>query len=330
MSNDVRLFSNIDRIEYYLPKKLETLDDLLIENPNWSYEDIKNKTGITKRFISNKNETALDLATIASKKILDNNKLKLQIDVLIFVTQSPDYFLPASACIIQNNLGLKTSCMSFDVNQGCSGFVYGLALSSSLIEAKFAKKVLLLCSDTYTKYINKSDRTCRPIFSDGAAAILISANAQSNIGPFELGTDGNGAKNLIVKNGSSRFPINQKQKKEIFMDGANVFMFSMSEVPKCVKNLLKTAKKKIEDIDLFFFHQASKVVIDNILRKLNIPKEKCFCNYDQIGNTVSASIPIALKNAENKGILKKGDLIMTIGFGVGYSWGANLIQWNSK
>ena len=114
------------------------------------------------------------------------------------------------------------------------------------------------------------------------------------------------------------------------MDGASVFMFSTSEVPKCVKNLLKSAKKKIEDIDLFFFHQASKVVIDNILRKLNIPKEKCFCNYDQIGNTVSASIPIALKNAENNGILKKGDLIMTIGFGVGYSWGSNLIKWNSK
>ena len=219
--------------------------------------------------------------------------------------------------------------MSFDVNQGCSGFVYGLAIASSLITNSLAKKTLLICADTYTKYIDENDRTCRPIFSDGAAAILIKSSSTSSIGPFELGTDGKGAMNLIVKNSGARIDKNNSQKK-LFMDGSKVFMFSMSEVPKCVENLLDKANKKISDIDLFIFHQASKVVLDNIIRRLNLPNEKVFSNYSNVGNTVSASIPIAIKDALNKGILKNGKLVMIVGFGVGYSWGATLIKWKEK
>jgi 3-oxoacyl-[acyl-carrier-protein] synthase-3 len=273
----------------------------------------------------------LDLGVKAAEKLFLKNDFRSKIDSVIFVTQSPDYLLPASACIIQDKLKLSTECISFDVNQGCSGFVYGLAISSSLITAQLAKKVLLICSDTYSKYIDKHNRTCRPIFSDGAAACIISLSSTPCIGPFELGTDGKGASNLIVKNSAARISNEPNSiKNNLFMDGSKVFMFSMNSVPKCVENLLNKAKKKINEIDLFIFHQASKIVIDNIIRHLNLPKEKVFCNYSKIGNTVSASIPIALKDSMNEGVLKNGDLIMVVGFGVGYSWGATLVQWGNK
>jgi 3-oxoacyl-[acyl-carrier-protein] synthase-3 len=326
-----KLFVKIESIDYYLPKNIETADTLLKENPDWPLNDIKTKTGIDVRYISDVGETALDLGVKAAEKLFFKNDCRSKIDSVIFVTQSPDYLLPASACIIQDKLKLSTQCISFDVNQGCSGFIYGLAISSSLITAQLAKKVLLICSDTYSKYIDKHNRTCRPIFGDGAAACIISLSPTPCIGPFELGTDGKGASNLILKNSAAR--INNQPnnvKNNLFMDGSKVFMFSMNSVPKCVENLLNKAKKKINEIDLFIFHQASKIVIDNIIRHLNLPKEKVFCNYSKIGNTVSASIPIALKDSMNEGVLKNGDLIMVVGFGVGYSWGATLVQWGNK
>ena len=329
--NSSQLFAKIDSIYYYLPKRTETAKSLLQDNPNWPIDDIKKKTGIDKRYISSTNETALDLGVKAAEKLLFNNSVRSKIDALIFVTQSPDYVLPTSACIAQERLKLSTKCISFDVNQGCSGFVYGLAIASSFISSGLAKKILIICADTYSKYIDQHDRTCRPIFSDGAAAILIKATKNLSIGPFELGTDGKGAMNLIVENSGAR--INKKVTKlpkKIFMDGSKVLMFSMSEVPKSVKNLLHKARKKIDDIDLFIFHQASKVVMDNIIRRLNLPDEKVFCNYTSVGNTVSASIPIALKDAFNQGVLKNQKLVMVVGFGVGYSWGATLIKWNIK
>ena len=333
MSEDLsQLFVKIESIDYYLPKKIETIETLIKENPDWSIDEIKKKTGVHNRFISATNETALDLGSKAADKLFLKNDIRSEINALIFVTQSPDFVLPTSACIAQEKLGLSKSCMSFDVNQGCSGFIYGLAISSSLISAGLAKKVLLICADTYTKYIEKHDRTCRPIFSDGAAATLISKSKNSNIGPFELGTDGKGAMNLIVENSGARSSDKKDdfQKKKLFMNGSKVFMFSMNEVPKCVENLLIKSKKKISDIDLFVFHQASKVVMDNIIRRLNLPADKVFCNYTDVGNTVSASIPIALKDAENKGIFKNNKLVMMVGFGVGYSWGATLMKWGGK
>lgn len=324
--------ARIELIEYQLPDSIETGITLIEQNPEWSIVEIEKKTGINTRYISDQYETALDLGLRAANKILTNNEnLRAEIDVLIFVTQSPDYALPASACILQEKLNLKTNCMAFDVNQGCSGFIYGMALSSSLITAGLANKVLLVCADTYSKYIAPDDRTCRPIFSDGAAATLIASSVEPQIGPFELGTDGKGALNLIVENGGARQRSRGAiQDQKLFMDGAKVFMFSMSAVPKCVENLLHKTKKSLSDIDLFVFHQASKLVLDNIIRHLSIPAERVYCNYSRIGNTVSASIPIALKDALDDGALKHGDLVMVVGFGVGYSWGASLLRWGAK
>lgn len=321
----------IEAIEYYLPEQVEDGLALKRDNPDWRMDDIEKKTGIHKRHISGHNQTAVDLAVLAAEKLFNAGTDRSKIDVLILVTQSPDYLLPTSACLIQNRLGLSRRCLAFDVNQGCSGFVYGLAIGGSLIESGFASRVLLICSETYSKYIDKSDRTCRPIFSDGAAATVLAKAAAAAVGPFELGSDGSGAENLMVQIGGAR--KNQKasggdlQKPCLRMNGAEVFMFTMSEVPKCVQSLLKKSGKSTEDVDLFVFHQASKIVIDNVMRHLVIPEKKVFRNYQDHGNTVSATIPIALADAVRSGRLKKDDLVLLAGFGVGYSWGACLIRW---
>lgn len=311
---------SIKKIEYYLPEKIEDGSILKEDNPQWDINKIEEKTGISKRYISKKDETTFDLAFKASEKILSSEEQRNSIDALILVTQSPEFVLPASACVLQHRLKLNKNCLAFDVNQGCSGFIYGLAIGGSLVETGVASNVLLICSETYTKYIGKSDRTCRPIFSDGAAATLISKASKNNIGPFELGTDGSGAKNLIVK--SKNLPL--------YMSGSDLFMFTLESVPKCINSILKKANKKITDINLFVFHQASKIVIDNIVRQLKLPDKKVFRNYQKIGNTVSATIPIALKDASDSGKLKNGDTILALGFGVGYSWGGCIIKWETK
>jgi len=318
----------IGSIAYYLPENIESGLELKRDNADWNIDKIEEKTGIKTRYISNDDQTALDMSVIAANFLFQNKVNPKDIDFLIFVTQSPEYILPTTACLLQDKLGLSKSCIAFDVNLGCSGFVYGLSIGGALIESGLAKSGLLVCGDTYSKYINKNDRTCRPIFSDGASVTHLKYSSNSKIGPFELGTDGSGANNLIIPQGGARAPDHSL--KELHMSGADVFMFSMYAVPNCVKSLLDKANLEMEDIDLFVFHQASKLVIDNIVRQLNIPNENFFVNYEEVGNTVSASIPIALYSANKAGILNKGDRVMAVGFGVGYSWGACIIEWNAN
>lgn len=317
----------IQAIEYYLPEKLENNEDLLIDNPQWEMGKIFEKTGISTRCIAEKNQCASDLGIRAAEKVLTKSCLdRKKIDVLIFCTQSPDYFLPTTACIMQDKLGLDTSTAAFDINLGCSGYVYGLAIGASLIESGLYSNVLLVCADTYTKYVLKTDRTCRPIFGDaGAATLLVKSDREGGIGPFILGSDGKGAENLIVPGRAAR---KRDEKAVIKMNGSELFMFTMFQVPKSIKELLFQTGKNLADIDYFFFHQASRLFLDNINRHLSIPEEKVFRGYEKIGNTVSASIPIALKQASDEKKLKIGDQIILAGFGVGYSWGACIVQWN--
>lgn len=320
----------ISAIEYHLPETIEGVGVLKYDNPDWDMLKILDKTGIYNRYISAQGETAVDLAFEAGKKLIENTSEHEDIDLLILVTQSPDYVLPTSACILQNRLGLPINSMAFDVNLGCSGFVYALSIASGLIESGIAHKGLIICSDTYSKYIEKNDRTCRPLFSDGAAAVLVERSDADCIGPSEFGTDGAGHASLIVKHSGARDAdqISDQCRNSLYMQGSDVFMFTMREVPSCVTKLLKHAGITLEYIDLIVFHQASKLVIENLIRILALDKNKVFTNFDNIGNTVSASIPIALKDAETQGRLKEGDTVMLVGFGVGLSWGATLIRWS--
>lgn len=322
----------ISEIAYHLPALIEGVDILKEDNPDWDIPKILDKTGIITRHISAQDETAVDLAYAAGIKLLNLSVNPEQIDLLILVTQSPDYVLPTSACILQDRLGLPKNCMAFDINLGCSGFVYALSIAGGLIESGVAKKGIILCSDTYTKYIAKDDRTCRPIFSDGAAAVFVERSEVDTIGPFVFGTDGSGYDRLIVKEGGARdlCPAIGHPHGTIEMQGSSVLLFTMSVVPASINKLLKNASMTLDDVDLVVFHQASKLVIDNLTQRLSLDTKKVFTNYASIGNTVSATIPIALKDADNQGRLQNGDNVLLVGFGVGLSWGTTLIRWASE
>ncbi len=320
--------ATIKAIEYHLPKTFEDNSMLSINNPEWRMDDIFNKTGINKRWISNENETSIDLAYVAAKKVIDKFDTE-KIDTLLYVTQSPEYFLPSSSCILQDKLSLPSNIKAFDINLGCSGYVYGLSMASAYIESGLSENVLLVCSDTYTKYVLPDDRTSRPIFSDAASATLVSKSVSKNIGYFSFGTDGSGFDKLIVKDGAakSNFMISNA-KPSLYMNGAEVFMFTMGTIPDNVEKVLIESSNTINDIDYFFFHQASKIVLENLSRKLKLPKEKVYSCIEEIGNTVSSSIPIALKIASNSRILKKKNKLLLSGFGVGLSWGSCILEWD--
>ena len=320
----------ISAISCHLPETIEGVDILQRDNPEWDMPKILEKTGIRERYISAPAETAVDLAFKAGMKLLSSISDIEDIDLLILVTQSPDYVLPTSACILQDRLGLSKNCMAFDVNLGCSGFVYALSIAGGLIESGVARKGLILCADTYSKYIVKNDRTCRPLFSDGAAATLVVSSEIDCIGPFELGTDGAGYDHLIVKHSGAREAELPAEicSSSLEMSGGDVFLFTMRVVPPCINKLLDRTELKLENVDLIVFHQASKLVIDNLIRTMSLDKSKVFTNYENIGNTVSASIPIALKDASTQGRLRDGDTVLLVGFGVGLSWGATLMRWS--
>ena len=321
----------ISAISCHLPDTIEDADTLQRDNPDWDMPRILEKTGIQKRFVSARGETAVDLAFEAGRKLLADISCREGIDLLVLVTQSPDYVLPTSACILQNRLGLSSQCLAFDVNLGCSGFVSALSIAGGLIESGVADKGLILCADTYTKYIDKHDRTCRPLFSDGAAAILVERSDLDCVGPFDFGTDGAGYDRLIVRGSGARETSQDATscRGRLEMRGSDVFLFTMRVVPPSIERLLSRAGLTLANIDLFVFHQASKLVMENLVRTMSLDKDKVFTNLESIGNTVSASIPIALKDAESQGRLREGDTVMLAGFGVGLSWGTALMRWST-
>jgi 3-oxoacyl-[acyl-carrier-protein] synthase-3 len=328
----VGMMAKISRIEYYLPEIVSTNEDLAGENPGWDFGLIEPKTGIKARHIAASNERASDLAVKAAEILFDKGRVdRKTIDTLIYCTQSPDYPLPSTSCIIQDRLGLSTKVAAFDFNLGCSGYIYGLALCHSMIHSGISKRIVFLCAETYSKYISPTDRSARVLFGDAGTATLVEpSNGPQSVGPFVLGTDGSGMDKIIVqstKGNSEDISCRADEPRSILsLDGPGVFMFTMKRAPECTRDLLAKANKTLDEIDLFVFHQASKIVIDNIARILSLDEKKVFRGYEEIGNTVSASIPIAIKQAEEQNRIKKGDLVMLVGFGVGLSWGGCLMQ----
>ena len=300
----------ITNIEFALGNKTETIQDLGKHNPDWIIDKLKDKIGIESRPVIDNNENEKSLVLDACNKLFHNTD-KNNVDGIIHVSQSAFSRLPTSACIIQDEIGLPKNLMAFDLIQGCSGFVYGLSAATAMMQQNALKKVLIVCADTYSKYIPLNDRTNRPIFADGAAAAIVENTGEGSIGPFSFFTDGSGGDLLTLqeKNGG----------EELFMDGKQVLKFSVREVPKVFDNLLSKAHLEKRDIDLFVFHQASAVILRQLKNKLNIPDEKWFQNIKNIGNTVSATIPIAIKQAIDGGLYKKNMNIMLMGFGVGLS-----------
>jgi 3-oxoacyl-[acyl-carrier-protein] synthase-3 len=336
--------ATISAIEYYLPSGRLTNEMLAAQFPEWSVQKIEEKTGIASRPIAAPDECVSDMAVAAAQKLFNSKAcLPEEIDFLLLCTQSPDYVLPTTACLVQDRLGIPTKCGALDFNLGCSGFVYGLGLAKGLIESGQARRVLLVTAEAYSKHIHPSDKSVRTLFGDAAAATLVIGhdNQGPAIGPFVYGTDGSGYPNLIVPAGGVRRPRsaetacavmdasgNRRAADNIFMNGVEIFNFTLAAVPNAVHALLERTGQTLADVDLFIFHQANSYMLEHLRRKLNVPSEHFFVALKDYGNTVSSTIPIALRNAFAQGVLRPGALVMLVGFGVGYSWGATLVRWS--
>lgn len=330
----------IKAISYYLPERILTNEDLVNEFPEWTVEKVAGKVGVNQRHIAAESETAADMATCAAKKLFSEHDIdRSTIDFILLCTQSPDYFLPTSACIIQHKLGLSTSCGALDFNLGCSGFVYGLSLAKGLIAANIAKNVLLLTAETYSKHIHPKDKGNRTIFGDAAAATLISTNGFAEIGNFSLGTDGSGAENLIVKKGGLRQPRNlddlsfdeaenPTSSDFLYMNGGEIFNFTSDAVPQLVEQVLEKNNLTKKDIQLFIFHQANKYMMNYLRKLIDIELDKFYIHLENVGNTVSSTIPIAIYEAKKEN--KLNGSVLLAGFGVGYSWGAVILKNHCK
>jgi 3-oxoacyl-[acyl-carrier-protein] synthase-3 len=327
------MHSYIAAIEYFLPERTLSTDDLEREFPTWNVRRVDARTGIHMRHIAAEDEYASDLAAAAAGRIFQNYSCQPHdVEFLLLCTQSPDYILPTTACLLQHRLGLPTSSGALDVNLGCSGFVYALSLAEGLIASKQVQTLLLVTADTYSKYIDDNDRECRLLFGDAAAAVLIKARdgQTPEIGPFEFGTDGSGASDLIVHDSGTKRTLSNGAAKvpRLFMDGPEVFQFALRAVPNVVQKILQKSGLDLQKIDRFVFHQANLFLLEQIRQELKIDLDKFQLSIGDCGNTVSSSIPIALKRAEVNRNLRSGDTLMLVGFGVGYSWAAGLARWN--
>jgi 3-oxoacyl-[acyl-carrier-protein] synthase-3 len=329
--------SKIKALGIYLPEIVLTNEQLARDFGRWEPDKIESKLGIRERHLAANNETAGDLAFKAALKVLSGYD-KEKIDMLILCTQSPDYFLPTTACVLQHRLKLRTDLCAYDFNLGCSGYIYGLAMAKSFIKTGIATNVLLITSETYSKYIHPKDLALKTIFGDGAAATIIESSSEEQILEFVLGTDGSGKDNLIVHNGCFRNaydPLAEEHRTDsddvytdnnLYMNGPEIFNFTIDAVPVAVEQCLIKNALSINDIDYFIFHQANKYIIGYLRKKLGIPDEKFYSDMLLTGNTVSSTIPMAYFESLENGRIAGGNKVLLCGFGVGYSWGAVVVE----
>ena len=312
----------------HLPERVETNDDLQAEFPRWDLELIYSKTGIASRHIAGPDECASDLGVAAAEKLFREHEIDpSSIDFLLLCTQTPDYPLPTTACLMQERLGLPTSCGAIDFNLGCSGFVYGLSLADGLIRGGAAERVLLITAETYSKYIHPTDRSLRTIFGDGAAATLIEATAEPTLSAFQFGTDGSGADTLLVTKGGAR-PEEHAHKprhrhrwpSELYMDGPSLISFTVAAIPKLVDNILQAAQLSKDDVDLYLFHQATHKMLAQLRERMGLEEERMPIVLKHCGNTVSSTIPIVIDACRQENRIQTGKPHLLVGFGVGWSW----------
>lgn len=315
-------------IAVHFPARVETNDQLRAEYPKWDMDLIYSKTGIRARHIAAPGECASDLGVAAAEKLFTEQGVEREsIDFLLFCTQTPDYPLPTTACLVQNRLGLKTTCGALDFNLGCSGFVYGLALAGGLIQSGAARRILLVTAETYSKYIGAEDRSLRTIFGDAAAATLIEGSTIPSLAGFAFGTDGAGADTLLVTEGGARPPEaaikprkRQRWPSQLFMDGPALVGFTLDVIPPLVEEVLRRSGLTRDQIDLYVAHQATLYMLDQLRGRLGVDAEKLPLVMQECGNTVSSTIPIAMQHLRDSGRLRPGTRSLLLGYGVGLSW----------
>jgi 3-oxoacyl-[acyl-carrier-protein] synthase-3 len=332
--------AQIRDITVCLPQRVVTNEDLRREHADWNLDLAAKRTGVHARHVAAATETALDLGRDACQQLLAlQPDLPARIDALIFCTQSADYIMPPNACVLHKALGLPARVMAFDINLACSGFVYALSLAHSMIRAETAGNVLLVNADTYSRYIHPQDRSARLLFGDGAAATWVAAGAKGGVRDVDCCTDGSLYEKFFIPAGGCRTPRSDETRREqaddsgnvrslesVHMAGRDILGFVTARVPKHVTMLLQRNGLAVSDVDLFVFHQASAMVLDSLARTLRIDDNRIFRNAENIGNTVSASIPIAIKDAVDSGRASRGDTLLLSGFGVGLSWGSALLE----
>jgi len=321
-------FAAIGPIGIHFPSRVETNDDLQREHPEWDLQAIAEKTGIYQRYVVAPDECSSDLAVAAAERLFTEHRIdRSSIDYVLLCTQTPDYPLPTTACLIQDRLGLRTNIGALDFNLGCSGFVYGMALADGLIRSGAIRRCLLLTAETYTKFIHPTDRSLRTIFSDAAAATLIEAVDQPSMEAFEFGTDGRGANTLLVTAGGYRKgdkvlrPRGRKRwPSDLYMDGHSLMAFTIEAIPVVIANILRRAKLSQDKIDLFLLHQATYKMLHELRHALDVePKRLPICLGD-VGNTVSSTLPILIDKLRRQQALAADVTTLMIGFGVGWSW----------
>ncbi len=329
-------FATVGPIAIHLPEKVETNAQLQAEFPDWDLALIASKTGIDARHIAAPDECSSDLGVAAAKRLFAEHEIDpASIDFLLLCTQTPDYPLPTTACLMQERLGLPTSTGALDFNLGCSGFVYGLSLADGLIRSGAARRVLFVTAETYSKFIHPTDRSLRTIFGDGAAATLIEASDEPTLSAFQFGTDGKGADTLLVTKGGAR-PAEDAHKprhrhrwpSDLYMDGPSLINFSVAAVPQLVENVLKAANLNRDDVDLYLLHQATRKMLEQLQSRLGLSERRLPIELAHCGNTVSSTLPILIHRLRMSGGLRPGMKNMLVGFGVGWSWAGCL--WDER
>ena len=321
-------YASVGPIAIHLPELVEDNQQLASEFPAWDMERIAAKTGVFARHIAAAEQCASDLGVAAAEKLFARHDVdRRSIDFLLFCTQTPDYPLPTTACLVQHRLGLPTSIGALDYNLGCSGYVYGLSLADGLIRSGAAKRLLLITAETYSKYIDPSDRSLRTIFGDGAAATLVEAADEPSLGSFVFGTDGRGADTLMVAEGGARprqLALRPRKRKRwpssLFMDGPGLVKFTLDVVPKLVDRILAEARLESQDVDLFLLHQATSFMLEHLRDRMGLNAQRAPIALANCGNTVSSTIPILMHDLRASGRLRPGKRSLLIGYGVGLSW----------
>jgi 3-oxoacyl-[acyl-carrier-protein] synthase-3 len=315
----------------YVPEKVLTNQDLekLVDT---SDEWITQRTGIRQRHIAAPDETSSSMGLIAAQRAIESAGIvAADIDLVICGTATPDFQFPATACLIQNGLGIRGG--AFDVEAGCTSFVYALSMAAAFIATGSHRNVLVIGTEVLSRIMDWTDRGTCVLFGDGAGAVVVSGASSGAFSPtFVLGADGSGASALYIPAGGSSQPAADNTVREglhfVRMAGPEVFRFATRVVVESSQQVMEKLGLTPDDIDLFIPHQANERIIDLALKRLHFPRERCFVNIDRYGNTSSASIPIALTEANEQGLLKPGATLLVVGFGAGLTWAAGAIQWS--
>ncbi len=330
----MELKPGIKDIQVYLPEKMVSNQEL-VEEFGFDADFLEKKVGIVKRHIASENETVSDMAVKVGRILFHENRdlSPETVNLLVVCTQNSDFKIPHTAAIVQNQLGIP-SIATFDINLACSGFVYSLAVVLSFMESQGMQNAILITSEAYSKVINKKDRDTMAIFGDAACAVWIGLNCECRPMQYSFGTNGKDYDKLILKDGGSHIPLHTYIHKKnhssensewLHMDGREIFNFMLKQIPGDTLGCLAKNGMAMSDIDYFIFHQANKFMLDCLCQRLNIPKEKMVYSLRETGNTVSSSIPIALKHLMETNKLS-GKKVFISGFGAGLSWASTVLK----